>query len=232
MAKSLLKHCLKLEKCLFFSAPRTPIKPFMITGGMELIEIITDGEVYHPEYGCKEGKRGTVFWHQAGDYTVWRTSPERPYRCLVLQLAVDDSPRQVPRVSNWGVFPELNTFTEDMLNFARRNELDNEMVLLYTLGTLARQLVKTPSLPRTVRRACRFIDSDPAANFSIAKVAEKAGVSESRLFSLFQQHLHTSPHQYILERKVALAKELLLSRGDIPIKQISEMCGFSSLELF
>ncbi len=232
MEKTLLKHCVKLLRCSFFSAPRQPVKPYMIPEGIELIEIITAGEVHHPEYGCKVGKRGTIFWHQAGEYTVWRTPPDDPYRCLVLAFEVDERPRQVSRVNNWGVFPELSTFAEDMLNFSRRDELDDELVLLYALGTLARQLVKTPSLPRAVRRACRFMGSDPAENYTIAQMAEKSGVSESRLFSLFQQHLHISPHQYLLERKVDMAKELLISRNDIPIKQIAEMCGFSSLELF
>ena len=231
--KRFFHHYEKLLRCSFFSAPRTSIKPYMIPEGTELIEIITAGEVYHPEYGCKVGRRGTIFWHRAGEYTVWRTPENDPYRCLVLSFAVKPGEnRPVPRVNYWGVFPELSTFAEDMLNFARRDELDNELVLLYALGSLSRQLVKTPPLPRAVRRACRFMGSDPAADFSIAAVAGYSGVSESRLYSLFQQYLHTSPHKYLLERKVDMAKELLVSRSDIPIKQIAEMCGFSSLELF
>lgn len=233
MKKRLSEHCIKLLSCSFFSAPRTPVKPYMIPEGRELIEIITAGKVQHPEYGCKEGGRGTIFWHQAGDFTVWRTPADDPYRCLVLLFAVKDGEeRPVPRVNHWGIFPELSTFTEDMLNFARRGELKEEAIWLYALGTLSRQLVKTPHLPAAVRRACRFVGSAPEAYFSVAQIAENSGVSESRLHALFQQYLHTSPHRYMLERKLDMAKELLISRSDIPIKQISEMCGFSSLELF
>lgn len=230
--ESLFFHCKKILNCIFFTAPRTPIKPHGIPKGTELIEIITAGKVYHPEYGCSVGGKGTLFWHQPGEYTIWRTSPNDPYRCLAITLEVDDTPRPVSRVHQWGVFPELGTFTEDMLNFARRDELDDELVRLYTLGVLARQLIKTPSLPHTLLRACHFIGRDPSANIAVSAIAKYAKISESRLFSLFQQHLHVSPHQYQLERKIDMAKELLVSRNDIPIKQIAESCGFSSLELF
>ena len=77
-----------------------------------------------------------------------------------------------------------------------------------------------------------MIAGNPAGNMSIEEMARCAGISSSRLFALFQKYLKTSPHQYLLERKISMAKELLVSRQDIPIKQISEMCGFLSLEVF
>ena len=93
-------------------------------------------------------------------------------------------------------------------------------------------MMKRPALPRPLRRACRAIDCDPTADLPVEAVAAAAGVSVSRLFTLFREHLHSSPHQYQLTRKLDMAKELLGTRQDIPIKQIAEMSGFSSLELF
>ncbi len=225
-------HYDALLSCSLFAAPRTPVFPNRIRENTELIEIITGGSVFFPDRSGQEYGAGTIFWHQPGEYTVWNTTAENPYRCLVLTLATDGGRRPVPRVNRWRGIPELSTFTEDMLNFVRCGELHDEAVFCYCLGTLMRQLIKRPILPRPLRLACGMIGSDPAANIPVAEVAAAAGVSISRIFVLFREYLHTSPHQYQLMRKLDMGKSLLLSRKEIPIKQISEMCGFSSLELF
>ena len=230
--KSLFEHYKNIRYCSFFSAPRTPVKPFEIPENVELIEIITDGIIIHPAPDGKVYRKGTVFWHQYGEKTIFCTSPEEPYRCLALSFFTDGSPRIFPRISQWGSVPELNVFVEDMLNFSRREMLQQEEVLFYALGTIFRQQLKSPKLPRTLSSVCRMIAGNPAGNMSIEDMARCAGISSSRLFALFQKYLKTSPHQYLLERKISMAKELLVSRQDIPIKQISEMCGFLSLEVF
>ena len=228
----IFRHYEALLSCSLFAAPRTPVRPYRIREDTEVIEIITGGTVFFPDRAGREYGTGTIFWHRPGEYTVWDTTAENPYRCLAMTLSTDGGPCPVPRVNRWGGIPELSTFTEDMLNFVRSGELHDEAVFCYCLGTLMRQLMKRPVLPRPLRLACRTIGSDPAANIPVAGVAAAAGVSVSRLFALFREYLHTSPHRYQLMRKLDMGKALLLSRKEIPIKQISEMSGFSSLELF
>lgn len=232
LEKPLLEHYKNIRYCSFFSAPRTPVQPFEIPDGVELIEIITGGTVIHPAPDGKVYRKGSIFWHHKGDKTIFCTPPDDPYRCLALSFNTDGSPRPFSRISQWGRGPELNVFVADMLDFANRKILQKEEVLLYALGSVLRQRIKSPGLPRPLAAVCRKVAENPAANWTIEEMAHHAGVSSSRLFALFKMHLNISPHQYLLERKISMAKELLVSRRDIPIKLIVEMCGFFSLEVF
>lgn len=229
------RHYKKLERCTFYSAPRTPIRPGLIPPGQEYLEIITGGVVCFGEKDdMREYRRGTIFWHQAGEKTVCLTSPEEPYRCLVCRFETDGSPREVPRIGMWSDHPPLDSFVEDMLYLSRNELTGSEEILLYSLGTLLRQMriPTTKSLPPILRNACRIMDRDPAKNWDVELLARCVGVSKSRLFFLFKTHLDTSPHQYLLKRRISIAKELLSTRPDMPVKQIAESCGFSTIEIF
>ena len=228
-------HYIRLDSCNFYSAPRTPIRPVMVKPACEYVEIITDGVVYFGEGDNKrEYRRGAIFWHQSGEETVYRTSVDAPYRCLVCRFETDGGERPVSRIGNWGNAPALDAFTEDMLFLAASGSLQDEAALWYCLGTLMRQMnsFNTRQLPSALQRACRLLESDPTANPDINLIAARANLSPSRLFALFNEYLHTSPHQYLLERKITLAKELLITRPGMPIKYVAESCGFNTLEIF
>ncbi|MBE6356093.1 MAG: helix-turn-helix domain-containing protein [Lentisphaerae bacterium] len=225
-------HYKSLLGAFFFSAPRTPIKPYQIPDGTELVEVITDGMVYFPGRGGEEFRRGTIFWHQPGEWTISYTSPSEPYRCFVCKFETDGTARQVPRVSKWGGVPDLSRFVDDMLNFTMQRKLDREEIFAYCLGTLLRQQIKESPLPAALKMVCRKLNNDPVTAPSVEELAEYAGISASRLFALFHKHLQSSPHKYLLQCRVNMAKELLAERVGIPIKQVAEMSGFASLEVF
>ena len=231
----LREHLKKIVNCGFFSAPRTPVKPYAVEKNIELVEVITGGVVFHEVNGKeKVFRKGAIFWHQHGEETIHRTSPEDPYRCLYLHFETDGTPRMFSRYSQWTAGMELNGFIEDMLRFKDENMLDSEYVFLYASGTLLRHFVphKGEVLPGPLRKACRILSSDPAQDISVDEVSRKTGVSKSHLFTLFRKHLKSSPYSYLLSKRIELARELLVTRLDIPIKQISESCGFKTLEIF
>ena len=67
--------------------------------------------------------------------------------------------------------------------------------------------------------------------FSVRDMALRAGVSEPYLYALFHKHLGVSPHQYLLNYRLRLAR-IRLAGSDDNIKTISEECGFENLESF
>ncbi len=58
-------------------------------------------------------------------------------------------------------------------------------------------------------------------------LAAQAGISEVYMRQQFRQQMGTSPKQYILERRMDRARQLL-SEGSLGIAQIAAACGFSS----
>ena len=119
-----------------------------------------------------------------------------------------------------------------MLDFAQRDMLGDDRVFSYALGVLSRQMINDAPLPRALQKACGILNRDPTHEISIEELSEKVNLSSSRLFALFQKYLHTSPHRYQIKSRIEMAKSMLTSRQEIPIKEISSICGFGYVEVF
>jgi AraC-like DNA-binding protein len=64
--------------------------------------------------------------------------------------------------------------------------------------------------PRVVRRVIELIESTPQKAFTVADLAEHAGVSERSLHAAFRRQLGTSPMSYVRRRRLEQAHEELL----------------------
>ena len=123
------------------------------------------------------------------------------------------------------------------MSFKNRGQCDMDALFLYCIGVLARQMVLNTSpekiqLPENLRRICAMLEADPGKSYSVSQLADAGNISSSRVFALFRRYFGTSPHQWMLERKLLMAEELLACRPDMPVKQIAESCGFDTLEIF
>lgn len=83
--------------------------------------------------------------------------------------------------------------------------------------------------PRTHRwrRLLDHIEDHLADDLSLEVMAERAGMPVTQLWRSFRAHLGTSPHQYILQRRLEHARRLL-EDGTEPIAEIAVQAGFSS----
>ncbi|WP_145949447.1 AraC family transcriptional regulator [Paenibacillus sp. Y412MC10] len=67
--------------------------------------------------------------------------------------------------------------------------------------------------------------SNPA--IGLAQLAELAGVSSQRLNYIFRKATGMSPYQYIIRIRIQKAKELLINKDRLTVKQIAAMVGFT-----
>jgi AraC-like DNA-binding protein len=77
---------------------------------------------------------------------------------------------------------------------------------------------------RIARRAKTRVDDDPTAPISCRELAAEAGVSRYQLHRAFIEHLGLAPHQYILQKRLALARRLI--RAGAPLSQVAAATGF------
>jgi len=82
------------------------------------------------------------------------------------------------------------------------------------------------SLPVALRRALDLMRSRYHERLSIATIARSAGLSETRFFILFRQHLGMSPHAWLNDLRLKTA-ERLLAGSNLPIAEIALRCGQS-----
>jgi AraC family transcriptional regulator len=76
-----------------------------------------------------------------------------------------------------------------------------------------------------------YLDEYFTGHCSIAVVAKEAGVSEYHFFRLFKSIYGLSPYQYILKRRIELAKQLLAKRN-CTVSEVAMLVGFADIFSF
>jgi len=76
------------------------------------------------------------------------------------------------------------------------------------------------------RRAKEFLTRGAAEDVSIAAAAAECGLSRSYFIRAFRKTTGKTPHKWLLDCRVARAKQLLADR-EMPIAEIAMECGFS-----
>jgi AraC family transcriptional regulator len=78
---------------------------------------------------------------------------------------------------------------------------------------------------RRLREVLGFMEDNLGQNLSLRQIAEVAGLSLSHFKMLFRESLGTSPHRYLLRRRIDRATALL-RQTRLPISQIASETGF------
>lgn len=99
------------------------------------------------------------------------------------------------------------------------------------LITVARHVVRYDKKPSQISRSLRHIGTYYGTDIKITDLAEIEHLSVSRYNHLFKKQMGIPPTKYILQLRMASAKDLLNST-DLPIKQIGNMCGYEDPHFF
>lgn len=83
------------------------------------------------------------------------------------------------------------------------------------------------SKPDIASRAARYISQHCSEPLSIQQIADEVGVSKSSLCHIFKNETGFSPYDYMIGRRIDIAKDLLWST-DLTISEISDRVGFQS----
>ncbi|CAM3679692.1 AraC family transcriptional regulator [Parendozoicomonas haliclonae] len=77
---------------------------------------------------------------------------------------------------------------------------------------------------------CEYIASHLDKPLRVPELAAMAGMAESRFYSAFRGFTHQTPHQYILEQRLASASHLL-EATNTSLADIAEITGFNNQSL-
>jgi AraC family transcriptional regulator len=85
--------------------------------------------------------------------------------------------------------------------------------------------------PHRLRRVIEFIDANLCCPLALADLVAAAGSSQSHFSRSFHGATGSSPYSYLLRRRIAYAKVLLLTSDD-PLDAIGTSCGFRQQDQF
>ena len=84
-----------------------------------------------------------------------------------------------------------------------------------------------PLPPRILRRVRDRIEAELDAELSLASLANESGYSREHFLRMFRTATGLTPHQYVLERRLSAAQQLL-RQSKMLLVDIALQCGFSS----
>lgn len=82
-----------------------------------------------------------------------------------------------------------------------------------------------------IKKALNYISQNYTSAISLDELSTVCCVSKQQLIRYFKQHLNTTPNNYIMEYKIAKAKEFLFNK-DLSIKEISDELGYEDQHYF
>jgi AraC family transcriptional regulator len=81
--------------------------------------------------------------------------------------------------------------------------------------------------PRDLKHVVEFIGDNLNQELNLADLANTVQLSQYHFAHAFKQSMGISPHQYVIQQRIARAM-LLLKQATISIHAVSRACGFSS----
>jgi AraC family transcriptional regulator len=88
-----------------------------------------------------------------------------------------------------------------------------------------------PDLCRKLRLAAEYIDQNLRNRLTLAEIAAEVGLNPHYFARVFKKATGHSPHQYILEKRIELAKDLLKTT-ELPLVEIALQVGIATQSHF
>jgi AraC family transcriptional regulator len=81
---------------------------------------------------------------------------------------------------------------------------------------------------RRLRLVLEYIGDTLGQPIKMRELAAHAGIGVRHFERAFRQSTGSSPHAYVMERRLHMARDLLINQPELPIEQITLRLGFSS----
>lgn len=120
----------------------------------------------------------------------------------------------------------------DRIGVAQAGELLTAYLAAHCTARAPQALVARGGLaPAALRRVRDYVEACLEQEVTLADLAAVGGFSTYHFARAFKRSTGSSPHAYVLQRRVERAKRLLAD-GDLPLAQVALACGFGSQSHF
>ena len=221
------------------SAGKHPTHSITTPSYHERVELVTGGRgwILHGNE-WREVVPGDLIWNAPGDPTIGRSDIENPYHCLSALFRVRRSKGMgVPRFSKWPDIEVINSFANETPPLMMDETFDRQLLRDYVFSRLLFQVrlsekaSRATQYPPPIRAVMARIERDFSHSLLLDDLAHEAGWSVPHLHAEFRKHVQTTPHKLLIQKRMRVARERLISTSE-PVKSIAVECGFSDMAAF
>lgn len=207
---------------------------FLLPGDL----LVLPGEIpHHPVSGGKGKYRRVVLWLTA-DFV--RSLPDGDALAETLGMNEENPQGRLYRFHA----TDGDTLAECALSIAEETRFEHPMgdtmstLLVTRLLILIRRAAVSareqedgaPSSLYRIREVTAYIDENLHRDLTLDSIADRFFFSKFYLSHLFKRHMNMTPHAYITERRLLLAKQLLAE--GTPPTEVFKLCGYTDYSVF
>ncbi|MBO4356167.1 MAG: helix-turn-helix domain-containing protein [Clostridia bacterium] len=105
------------------------------------------------------------------------------------------------------------------------------ILMLFITHDMSKAVKKKPQTAHAVTRAMEYIKNNYSRDISVNDIAREVNFSRSTLFKFFQLTYGMSPHDYLIQYRLLLAKDMLLTTH-FSVSEIATRVGFKDIYAF
>lgn len=217
---------------------RSPSKDYIfeyVTSGKGYVE--TEGEIH-------EVKAGTFYCLRRGVDLIYYADPDDPYEKIWMYFDGEMIERLfdfflignilIVKCNVFNLFLEVHDALESIPKRDPSNVYADILGLLFKILTTAtkdRFFPSTLEMNALDEKIRSYIDSNVYTDLSLDKIADEFGITKMHIIRVFKNKFNITPMQYLLEKKITIAKSLLADTV-MPIKEIAELLHYSNTQHF
>lgn len=191
------------------------------------------GEVHIDDIHFYPTEGDSYFLH-TGERHHYFSDKKHPWKKYFINIhgSLFDSLVEGYQLKNAYLFKGLNIKDElvEIINMAKENTVDNTEKtviavnkILCKMMTYVKENSSTPSLAEKMKD---YLNMHISSKFKLKDLCEYISISESQTIRIFREAYGITPYAYILEKKIKLAKDMLINTN-LPIKQIAHNLCFA-----
>jgi AraC-like DNA-binding protein len=151
-------------------------------------------------------------------------------RSLILDLDAGDlEARTADRLAGrpyMSVTPEATHLIDYMGSLVTKGGVSTHRLQLWVPLLVDALLGEAPQLPSRLASLVAAVESDLSKNWTVDIMAEKVGVSASRLHAIFQESLDKTPRAWVTDLRLQLVCRLL-ANTDLSIAELTYRSGYA-----
>lgn len=124
-------------------------------------------------------------------------------------------------------------YVKEIMSLLKNSSSDEHMAALYIQGIFSHltQGYKNMQKNEGIQKACDYLDIHFKESISVENLANRFNLSPFHFSRLFKNEVGSSPHQYLVNRRLLEAKQLL-ANTQMTVETVAIECGFSSTSHF